>query len=61
MQSLAVFVVPELVRTSSNMSFAEIEAPSASRPLPLIVCWMIWIAASAGLWLAFFRTAAWLF
>jgi hypothetical protein len=51
----------ELVRTTKNASFADFEASSASPRLPLAVCWMIWIAASAGLWFAVLRTTAFLF
>jgi len=42
--------VVELAHFSPDLAMPDIDGAPASRPLPLAVCWMIWIAASLGLW-----------
>lgn len=54
-------MVVQLARISSDLSLADFNPPPASGPLPLAVCWLIWIVASAGLWFIALRAVAWLF
>lgn len=51
----------ELVRISPNIAVPGFEAAPRAQPLPLAACWVIWFAASAGLWLIALRAAAFIF
>jgi hypothetical protein len=54
-------MVADMTRLAPEFTLADFDPAPATGPLPLVVCWAIWIAASAGLWLIALRTAAWLF
>ncbi len=59
----------ELARISPDLAsdlapgftVADFRETPAAQPLPLALCWTIWFAASAGLWMFALRAASWLY
>lgn len=43
---------------SPDVAVADRVDPAPAPPYPLLACWAIWIALSAGLWWAVWRLAA---
>lgn len=49
------------MQLAPDLTIDETQQAPESAPLPLAVCWAIWIGAALALWLVFLRAAAFLF